>query len=119
MQGRGALLRSTREVIGYYIQATDGQIGHVEDFVIDTATWHIRYMVVDTRNWWPGKKVLVSPRWIEGVQWDTQQVTVGLSRDHIKDSPEFDPSVPLDRAYEARLFDHYSQPTYWGTDDPA
>jgi uncharacterized protein YrrD len=119
MQGRGSLLRSTREVIGYYIQATDGQIGHVEDFVIDTTAWHLRYMVVDTRNWWPGKKVLVSPRWIDQVQWDTQQVTVGLSRDHIKNSPEFDPSVPLDREYEARLFDHYGRPTYWHENGPA
>ena len=119
MQGRGALLRSTREVMGYYIQATDGQIGHVEDFVIDTATWHIRYMIVDTRNWWPGKKVLVSPSWIDQVQWDTQQVTVGLSRDHIKNGPEFDASVPLDRDYEVRLFDHYGRSTYWGEDGTA
>jgi uncharacterized protein YrrD len=113
MQGRGGVLRSTREVIGYYIQATDGQIGHVEDFVIDTAAWQIRYMVVDTRNWWPGKKVLVSPGWIDQVRWDTEQVTVDLSRQQIKNSPEFDASVPLDREYEARLFAHYQRPAYW------
>jgi uncharacterized protein YrrD len=113
MQGRGGLLRSTREVMGYYIQATDGQIGHVEDFVIDTAAWQIRYMVVDTRNWWPGKKVLVSPGWIDQVRWDTEQVTVDLSRQQIKNSPEFDASVPLDREYEARLFAHYQRPAYW------
>jgi len=49
-------LRSTDEVSGYHIQAADGEIGHVEDFVIDDETWAIRYMVVATRNWWPGKK---------------------------------------------------------------
>lgn len=62
-------LRSTREVIGYHIQALDGEIGHVEDFIVDDANWAIRYMVVDTRNWWPGKKVLVSPQWIKAVSW--------------------------------------------------
>jgi hypothetical protein len=99
--------------MGYYIQATDGQIGHVEDFVIDTAAWQIRYMVVDTRNWWPGKQVLVSPGWIDQVQWNTEQVTVDLSRQQIKNSPEFDASVPLDREYEVRLFAHYQRPAYW------
>jgi sporulation protein YlmC with PRC-barrel domain len=113
MQGRAGLLRSTREVMGYYIQATDGQIGHVEDFIIDTETWHIRYIVVDTRNWWPGEKVLVSPLWIDLIDWDAEQVTVNLSRERIKNSPAYDISVPLDRAYETRLFDHYSQPGYW------
>jgi sporulation protein YlmC with PRC-barrel domain len=116
MQGRGGVLHSTRDIMNYYIQATDGQIGHVEDFVIDTATWHIRYMVVDTRNWWPGKKVLVSPLWIDHIDWDTTQVTVNLSRERIKSSPEYDVSVPLDRSYETRLFDHYSRPKYWSDD---
>ena len=62
-------LRSAKEVMGYYIEATDGDIGHVEDFVVDDDTWEIRYMVVDTKNWWPGKKVLVAPEWIERVSW--------------------------------------------------
>ncbi len=54
-------LRSARAVIGYYIEAVDGEIGHVEELVVDDREWAIRYMVVETRNWWPGKKVLVSP----------------------------------------------------------
>ena len=54
-------LRSTSEVTGYHIQALDGEIGHVEDFIIDDETWSIRYLVVDTKNWWAGKRVLVSP----------------------------------------------------------
>lgn len=58
-------LRSTDNVGGYCIQALDGDIGHVEDFIIDDETWAIRYLVIDTRNWWAGKKVLVSPKWIE------------------------------------------------------
>ena len=61
-------LRSTQEVSGYHIQAVDGKIGHVEDFIIDDwTTWAIRYLIVNTQNWWPGKKVLVSPKWIERV----------------------------------------------------
>jgi hypothetical protein len=55
-------LRSTKEVAGYRIGAADGEVGHVEDFVVDDEEWAIRYVGVDTSNWLPGKKVLISPR---------------------------------------------------------
>ena len=50
-------LRSIEAVTGYHIHASDGEIGHVEDFLIEDADWSIHYLVVDTKNWWPGKKV--------------------------------------------------------------
>ncbi|MCB0153494.1 MAG: PRC-barrel domain-containing protein [Anaerolineae bacterium] len=106
-------LRSVDEVSGYYIQATDSDIGHVEDFIIDTTTWTIRYMVIDTKNWWPGKKVLVSPLWVDQIDWGNSKVHVGMNRQMIKNSPEFDPSTPINRAYEERLFDYYGRPRYW------
>ena len=81
-------LRSTHEVSGYHIQALDGEIGHVEDFIIDDETWTIRYLVVDTRNWWTGKKVLVSPQWIERVSWSESKIYVDLPLDAIKEAPE-------------------------------
>ncbi|MGB9470216.1 MAG: hypothetical protein WBQ59_12785, partial [Candidatus Acidiferrum sp.] len=46
-------LRSTRAVTGYHIQAKDGEVGHVGDFIVDDETWAIRYLIVDTKNWWP------------------------------------------------------------------
>ena len=106
-------LRSSREVTGYHIHATDGDIGHVEDFLVDDASWAIRYMVVDTTNWWPGKKVLVAPEWIERVDWDKSKVHLHLGREQIRSGPEYDPARPIERAYEARLYGHYAQPRYW------
>jgi len=106
-------LRSTQEVTDYYIEAGDGDIGHVEDFIIDDESWTIRYVVIDTRNWWPGKKVLVSPEWIRSVSWTDSKVHVDLSRDTIKNSPEFDPSAPVSRDYEKRLHNHYGRSEYW------
>lgn len=106
-------LRSVNEVTGYYIEASDGSIGHVEDFIVDQDSWDVRYMMVDTKNWWPGKKVLVSPRWIESVSWHEREVTVSPSRQAVKDSPEFDPVRHLDRDYEHRLHTHYGFPPYW------
>jgi len=106
-------LRSTRNVTGYYIEATDGDIGHVDDFIVDTTAWAIRYMLIDTRNWWPGKKVLVSPEWINQVSWPDSRVYVDMSREAIKSAPEYDPNQPVERDYETRLFGHHNRRVYW------
>src|SRR5664280_2034718 len=106
-------LRSNDAVIGYDIEAADGEIGHVNGFVVDDEAWAIRYIEVATRNWWPGKKVLVSPAWIERVSWTESKVCVGLSREAIKNGPEYAESMPITREYENRLYFHYGRPPYW------
>ena len=100
-------LRSVSVVDGYHIHAADGDVGHVEDFIIDTKTWAIRYAVVDTRNWLPGKKVLVSPDSINAVDWFKSLVYVDLTMDRIKNAPEFDDSTPLASEYESSLQEYY------------
>src|SRR5262249_56338846 len=94
LEGGDPNLRSARDVTGYYIQATDGDLGHVEDFLVDDETWAIRYCIVDTRNWLPGRKVLVSPEWIQRVSWEDSKVYVDLSKRHIKSPPHLHPTVP-------------------------
>ena len=106
-------LRSTHGVSGYTIQATDGEIGHVEDFIIDHETLEIRYLVIATMNWWPGKKILVSPKWIERVSWNESKVFVNLLRETIKQSPEYTEESLITRDYESKLHQHYNQQGYW------
>jgi sporulation protein YlmC with PRC-barrel domain len=111
-------LRSTQEVSGYNIHASDGVIGHVVDFVIDDETWAIRYLIIDTQNWWPGKKVLISPQWIDLVSWGERKVFTKLSRESIKQSPEYTEEALLTREFENALHNHYQLPGYWA-DEPA
>ena len=106
-------LRSTHEVTGYHLKATDGEIGHVEDFVIEDESWTIRYLTVGTKNWWPGKKVLVSPRWIERVSWSDSMVFINVPRETIKLSPEYTEESLLTRDYEVGLHRHYDRKGYW------
>jgi len=106
-------LRSSEAVTGYHIEAADGEIGHVDGFVVDDEAWAIRYIEVATRNWWPGKRVLVSPAWIERVSWADSRVYAGLSREAIKNGPEYTESMPVTREYEDRLYFHYGRPPYW------
>jgi len=106
-------LRSTKEVTGYNLLAIDGEIGHVDDFIIDDETWTIRYLVVATRNWWPGKKVLISPKWIDSVSWDNKEVAVDISRETIKTAPEYTDESLFTRDYETGLYGHYNREGYW------
>jgi hypothetical protein len=106
-------LRSIKEVTDYRIRATDGDLGYAEDFIIEEEQWIIRYLVIDTRKWLPGRSVLVSPGWIEEVDWMDTRLGVNLSKNAIKNGPEYDPSEPINREYEARLYDYYGRPHYW------
>ncbi|MGA7791705.1 MAG: PRC-barrel domain-containing protein [Candidatus Acidiferrales bacterium] len=110
-------LRSTHDVRGHHIHAADGGIGHVDDFIIDDEIWAIRYLIIDTKNWWPGKKVLVSPRWIERISWSESKLFTNLSREAIKQAPEYTENSLLTRDYETSLHRHYDRPGYW-LDEP-
>jgi len=106
-------LRSTQDVTGRTIQAQDGAIGDVEDFVIDDETWAIRYLIIDTGNWWPGKKVLISTQWIEKISWEESKVFINLTRETIKQGPEYTKAALITRDYETNLYRHFDREGYW------
>jgi len=85
-------LRSTDKVTGYTIKASDGEIGEVEDFIFDEVKWEIDFVIVDTGSWLPGKKVLISPKLINEIEWDNSTISVETSVEFIKRSPEYDPT---------------------------
>ena len=87
-------LCSTKEVIGDHIQASDGAIGHVDDFLIDERSWRVDYLVVDTSNWIGGKWVLIAPTTLKGINWADSKLNVGLTREAVKHSPSIN-SVPI------------------------
>jgi sporulation protein YlmC with PRC-barrel domain len=66
-------LKTASALMGYTIQTEDGEIGHVEDVLVDDQSWAIRYLVVDTKNRWVSKAVLVSPAWLTRVTWDASK----------------------------------------------
>jgi len=108
-----AHLRSAKDVTGYHIEATDGAIGHVKDFLVDDETWEVRYMVVATANWWPGKSVLISPAWATRISWLDRKVYVGMTREAIRTSPEWNPTQQVAAAYEQELYRHYAGLPGW------
>jgi sporulation protein YlmC with PRC-barrel domain len=106
-------LRSVRDVSGYGIQATDGELGHVEEFLVDEDAWAIRYLLVDPRSWWPGKHVLVPTEWITAVHWADRTVEVNVDKQAVRGAPAFDPAGSLDRTYETHYYGYFGRPGYW------
>lgn len=83
------MLHKTSYMQGFHIVATDGEIGHVDDFLVDEG-WTVRYLVVDTSNWLGGKSVLISTSALEKVDSPEKRIRVKLSRDEIEHSPSVD-----------------------------
>ena len=66
------MLHKTTYMRGFHIQATDGGIGHVDDFLVDER-WNVRYLVVDTSNWIGGKSVIIPSTAIQEGQFTGQE----------------------------------------------
>jgi uncharacterized protein YrrD len=77
-------LRSANEVIGYSIEARDGSIGAVQDFVMDENSWAISGIVIDTRTWWPGGHLRLRPEAVESIDWHGRTMRLRLTREEVK-----------------------------------
>jgi hypothetical protein len=82
---------------GFHLKATDGEIGHVDDLLIDEDSWRICYLVVDTSNWIGGKWVAIVPSVLRSIDWAGGTLEVAITRDAFKHSPPMD-SMPVPSA---------------------
>ena len=109
-----ANLESVNDIERFSIHATDGKIGKIEGFIVDEK-WVIRYFVIDSSNWLTGRKVIVSPEWINSFDNDQGIILINHTKQEIKESPEYDDKYPLEREHENELYEHYKRNKYWGT----
>lgn len=105
-------LHGVIEALGSLARASDGELGTVEDFIADDESWAIRYAVVSTLGR-PTKRVLIAPSWIDSVSWASRELHLSLPSRTVIASPGWDPSQPVNRALELRLYDYYGRPVYW------
>src|SRR5271169_4173869 len=99
---------------GYAIEASDGDIGTVSDFLFDDASWLIRWLVVDTGNWLSGRKVLLPSSVLGHIDRAGQKFSVRLTMEQVKDSPDIDTDRPVSRQMETNIYDYYGWSPYWG-----
>jgi hypothetical protein len=72
---------------GFHVHATDGSIGHIDDFLVDERLSRVCFLMVDTSNWLGGKWVAVAPESVTSIDWGNQVVHVQLTRDEIRNGP--------------------------------
>ena len=102
--GHGQQDWADRRLIGYKVQAMDGDIGKIDDATTETGA---HSCVVDTGPWIFGQKVLLPAGLIERVDHDTQQVYLVATKDQVKNAPEFDQAEVQNAAYRQRVGDYY------------
>jgi PRC-barrel domain len=107
-------LRSAKELFGYQVNALEGDVGTLTDFIVEDEDWNIRYMVVDISTWLGSEKqILVALEWVNNIDVSRKEVLIDLSQDAVKFSPAFDPSLPVNRQYEEVIYDYHGRPKYW------
>jgi sporulation protein YlmC with PRC-barrel domain len=103
------ILRSFNEVEGYHIHAIDGNLGHIEDVIIDDVDWQIIYLIIDTKNWLPwSKKVIIAVDWLDSISYVNREVKINMQTETIKNAPEAKSIELIDFEFEKSLYDYYS-----------
>ena len=92
------------------MRATDGEIGRVENFLIERVDWSIQYLIVVAGSWLTGKEVLLAPYAVTRIDWLNREILLNVTRDQVKNSPPWDPLQLIDKMYEQRLYRHYGWP---------
>ena len=109
------------------VEASDGEVGVVKDFLFDDKTWKIRWMVVEAGHWLPGRRrVFIHPSAIAPLALPpksnipmmsspaTLKLTVNLTRDEIGAGPHAHEDQPVTKDMESLLYDYYGSDPYWG-----
>jgi sporulation protein YlmC with PRC-barrel domain len=108
------MLRSLRDLDKYSVCATDGDLGHVDDFLIDDEQWAVRYLVVESGGFRDRRGVLISPTAFRRADSASQRFYLALTLDQIRSSPDIDTDKPVSRQHESEYVGYYGYTPYWG-----
>ena len=108
------MLRNLKDLEDYKISATDGEIGQVKDLYFDDDAWVVRYFVVETGTWLTSRKVLISPISVGQPDWMGRTLPVSITKEKVKQSPDFDSDKPVSRQNEEQYLGYYGYSAYWG-----
>jgi len=98
---------SSDQLVGYDVEARDGSIGKIDEATDDVGG---SYVVVDTGPWIFGRKVVIPAGTIERIDPDDGDAYVALTKDQIKNAPEYDEDTGWkDDSYRSRLGTYYDE----------
>ena len=92
---------------GFSIEASDGRIGTVVDFLFDDAYWNVRWLVIDCGTWLSGRRVLIHPSAILREDLEEGSFDVALTKAQVVGSPELAEDQPVSQQMETQLYSYY------------
>lgn len=101
------------EICGRHVQASDGEVGDVDDLYVDDQRWGVRYLVVRTGGWLDARPVLLSPHSLRRASYGDDRLHVSLTREQVRNAPSIDTDKPVSRHHEAAHAGYYGYPFYW------
>jgi len=107
------MLRNIKSIHGKVVAASDGYIGHVNDFYFDDVTWAIRYLFIDGGEWMAKRQVLLSPHAFDQFSTRGEVLQVNLTRKQVEECPQSSAHLPISRQIEEDYYHHYGWPAYW------
>ena len=90
------------KILGYTVEASDGRIGNIDKASDEADAAHL---VVDTGFWIFGKKRMIPAGVVERIDRDDEIVFVSMTKDQIKDAPDWDEQVGAD--WQTRYESYY------------
>jgi hypothetical protein len=107
------MLQDLESLVGASVVATDGEIGHISDFLFDDRSWDIRYLVVDVRSWLSRREVVIAISAIEPPDWDKKIFRVRMTKEEASQSPDVDIEQPVARQQEVAMERYFGRFSYW------
>lgn len=106
-------LTSALSILKYDAIAQDGNIGHVDDIIVDDEKWDIVNIIIDTGKILPDRQVAINPALVRKINSTTHFLDMGISHDAIDKLPNFDPDAMINRQPEIHLYDYHGKPRQW------
>lgn len=107
------VLQSTDKAIGLKISTKTGDLGVVEDFIVDDSNWLIQFMIIATQKNLRGKRILVAPEAISWINWKQKHITVDLDKEKLAGCPNFNLLFPLVNDSKKMLYEQYECLQFW------
>jgi hypothetical protein len=101
-------IRTASSFRGRHLVARDGEIGHVDNCLVEDESWTTQYLLIDTSNWIGGRHVLVPTAAVRELETVDRELGIDLTMERIRSAPQYDARQPLDTVLEGRIRAHYS-----------
>lgn len=101
-------LLSAEELLGYHVEAMDGYVGRLEDYLVEEEDWTVRYLLTGARKWMSGRRMAAPADWIHMVSWRHRMVVLRHFREEIRKAPGFAGPGTLSTEYSRALESYYS-----------